>query len=303
MTSMNSGTPSLCRRHRQPLAGRLDRPLRRRRRSAASSRKHFQPAFARAFAAHAAEVDDHRRRWPVEPTFANTIEALEARWRGADAHRQRVPRACRCPYQRRAPGNPARDCPGAGPASQRDLPGHGPVPPRRRPCFAQRERLGLTPEQTRVLEQLPQRPSCGPERRSLARESAAPAINTRLATLDTLSARTCSPTSRAALVLEAEGTLRGCRTVRAAAQGAADDRGLEGWQAIAMHAPWCPSCSSPTVATCASRPRTWVERGDNGNGTTTRRWSRDPALRGERARLLGYRTILIPAGGHDGEDA
>src|SRR5262245_43984427 len=38
--------------------------------------EHFQPAYARAFAAHAAEVDAIAAD-PAAPTFANTIEALE----------------------------------------------------------------------------------------------------------------------------------------------------------------------------------------------------------------------------------
>src|SRR5882724_9018659 len=43
--------------------------------------EHFQPAFARAFAAHTAEIDAVAAD-PAEPTFANTIEALE---RGGEA--------------------------------------------------------------------------------------------------------------------------------------------------------------------------------------------------------------------------
>ena len=134
MVSMNSAEPSSCGRrgYRQSAARGLERAVRR-----AAVRPHraraFLPAFERAFAEHEAEVAAIAAD-PAQPTFANTIEALERSGRRARRGSASVFYAARRrPHQRRASWrSSARSRRSSARHWNRILHERGAVPPHRR---------------------------------------------------------------------------------------------------------------------------------------------------------------------------
>ena len=256
--------------------------------------QHFPPAFAHAFAAHEAEIAAVAGD-AAEPTFANTIEALEL----SGAALTRVENVFHM-----LAGAHTND---AILAIERDL---APLQAKhwnhilmdealfRRidSLHRRRDTLTLTPEQARVLD----RYHLMFMRAGAALDAAAKAhlaqINERLATLGTAFSQNVLADEQAyALVLEGEDELAGLHDfVRAAARAAADERGLAGKHVITL----ARSSIEPFLQFSQRRDlrekifRSWIARGDGGGTTDNKAIIVEMlALRIERARLLGYRTF------------
>ena len=197
--------------------------------------QHFLPAFARAFAAHEAEVAAIAAD-AAEPTFANTIDALET---AGDA----LTRASNVFYL--LAGAHTNDAiqeierelaPLAAKHWNRILMNEAPVPPHRcaasparRSSALPRSRSGCSIATTRRYK-----------RAGAALDAAAKArlgdINERLATLGTtFSQNVLADEQGYTLVLDGEDDLAGLPDfVRAAAQAAAEERGLAGKHVITL---------------------------------------------------------------------
>jgi len=256
--------------------------------------EHFRPAFARAFAAHAAEVAAIAGN-AAAPTFANTVDALEVS--GAT-----LTRAVDV-FQLLA-GAHTND---AILAIEREL---APLKAKHwdrilmdealfgriDTLYRMRERLALSAEQRRVLERYHAKFT----RAGAALDAAAKArladISERLATLaTTFSQNVLADEQSYTLVLDGEDDLAGLPDfVRAAARAAAEERGLAGKHAVTTSR----SSVEPFLQFSARRDlrekifRAWIARGDGGGATDNKAIIAEMvALRAERARLLGYATF------------
>jgi peptidyl-dipeptidase Dcp len=255
---------------------------------------HFMPAFARAFAAHTAEVEGIAAD-PAEPTFANTIEALE---RGgetltrigsvfgllAGAHTNDAIQAIELELAPLEAQHWNRILMNEALFRRVDS------------LHRRREELGLTAEQQRVLD----RYHLMLKRAGAALDPVAKArlaeINERLATLGTTFGQNVLADEQGyTLVLEGEDDLAGLPDfVRAAARAAAAERGLAGKHVITISR----SSVEPFLQFSARRDlrekifRAWVARGDGGGATDNKAIIAEMVkLRAERARLLGYETF------------
>src|SRR5258707_380960 len=196
--------------------------------------EHFRPAFARAFAAHAAEVAAIAGNAQA-PTFANTIDALEASGETlaravdlfhllAGAHTNDAILA----FERELAPLKAKHW-------DRILMDET-VFGRIDALYRMRDRLALSAEQRRVLERYPLKFTRAgaaldaPAKRRLAD------VNERLATLGTtFSQKVLADEQSYALVLDGEDDLAGLPDfVRAAARTAAQERGLAGQHGITI---------------------------------------------------------------------
>jgi peptidyl-dipeptidase Dcp len=159
--------------------------------------------------------------------------------------------------------------------------------------FGQRDRLGLNPEQLRVLERYHTIFVRAGARLDEAGKRRLAEINERLAVLGTLFSQNVLADEKAyTLVLEGEADLAGLPGwLIAAAAEAANERGLAGKHVITL------SRSSIEPFLVFSRRRdlrekafaAWVKRGENGGASDNRALMAEMiALRAERARLLGY---------------
>ena len=256
--------------------------------------QHFLPAFARAFAAHEAEVAAIAAD-AAEPTFANTIDALET---AGDA----LTRASNVFYL--LAGAHTNDAiqeverelaPLSAKHWNRILMDEG-LFRRIDALHRRRTQLGLTAEQVRVLD----RYHAQYKRAGAALDAAAKArlgdINERLATLGTtFSQNVLADEQGTTLVLDGEDDLAGLPDfVRAAAQAVAEERGLAGKHVITLSR----SSVEPFLQFSARRDlrekifRAWIARGDGGGATDNKAIIAEMvALRAERARLLGYPTF------------
>jgi peptidyl-dipeptidase Dcp len=255
--------------------------------------ENFQPAFNRALAAHRAEIDAIGAN-PAAPTFDNTITALEKSGRELE----RVSNVFFVLA--------GADTSDAIEAIERDvsplLARHNNALYLNRPLYAriaklykQRDTLGLTAEQARVLERYHTRfVRAGAALEQLAQERLA-AINERLASLGTRFGQNVLADEKAfALVLE-EGDLAGLPDfARAAARAAAEERGQSGKYAVTL-----ARSSVETFLQFSSRRdlrekvfQAWISRGENGEATDNRALIAEMvALRAERAKLLGFATF------------
>jgi peptidyl-dipeptidase Dcp len=256
--------------------------------------EHFRSAFARAFAAHAAEVAAIAGNADA-PTFANTIDVLESS--GAMLTRA-------VDLFHLLAGAHTND---AILAIEREL---APLKAKHwdrilmdealfgriDTLYRTRERLALSAEQRRVLERYHLKFT----RAGAALDAAAKArladINERLATLGTtFSQNVLADEQSYALVLDGEDDLAGLPDfVRAAARAAAEERGLAGKHAVTTSR----SSVEPYLQFSARRDlrekvfRAWIARGDGGGATDNKAIIAEMvALRAERARLLGYATF------------
>src|SRR5262245_7029620 len=256
--------------------------------------EHFRPAFARAFAAHAAEVAAIAGN-AAAPTFANTIDALEVS--GATLTRA-------VDVFHLLAGAHTND---AILAFEREL---APLKAKHwdrilmdealfgriDTLYRTRERLALSTEQRRVLERYHLKFT----RAGAALDAAAKArladINERLATLGTtFSQNVLSDEQSYMLVLDGEDDLAGLPDfVRAAARAAAEERGLAGKHAVTTSR----SSVEPFLQFSARRDlrekifRAWIARGDGGGANDNKAIIAEMvSLRAERARLLGYATF------------
>ena len=252
---------------------------------------HFWPAFNRAFDAHAAEVAAIAGE-AAEPTFANTIDALEA----AGQALQRVDNVFHV-----LAGAHTND---AILAIEREL------APRdaqhwnrilmdealfRRIDFLyrRRDRLGLSAEQQRVLDRYHAKLTRAGAALAAPAKARLAEINERLATLGTTFAQNVlADEQEYALVLAGEDDLAGLPDFgRAAARTAAAERGLAGEHVITL----ARSSVEPFLQFSARRDlrerifRAWIARGAGGGATDNKTIIAEMvALRAERARLLGY---------------
>src|SRR5499427_813520 len=256
--------------------------------------EHFRPAFARAFAAHAAEVAAIAGNADA-PTFANTIDALESSGEAltravdvfdllAGAHTNDAILAVErelAPFKAKHWDRILMDEALFG---------------RIDTLYRTRERLALSAEQRRVLERYHLKFT----RAGAALDAAAKArladINERLATLGTtFSQNVLSDEQSYMLLLDGEDDLAGLPDfVRAAARAAAEERGLAGKHAVTTSR----SSVEPFLQFSARRDlrekifRAWIARGDGGGKTDNKAIIAEIlSLRAERARLLGYQSF------------
>ena len=251
----------------------------------------FPGAFARAFAAHRAEVAAIAAN-AAAPTFANTIAALEASGAAltrtvnvfnllADAHTNDAIQAIErevAPLKAKHWDSILMDATLFGRVDH---------------LYRMRDRLALSAEQRRVLE----RYYLKFIRAGAALDAAAKArladVNERLATLGTtFSQNVLADEQGYALVLDGEDDLAGLPDfVRAAARATAEERGLAGKHVITISR----SSVEPFLQFSSRRDlrekvfNAWIARGDGGGATDNKAIIAEMvALREERARLLGY---------------
>jgi peptidyl-dipeptidase Dcp len=254
--------------------------------------RHFPPAFDDALKVARAEIDAIAND-PAPPSFANTIEALERSGRSLDKV-----------------GSVFFNLTGAATndelqAIERSI---APVLARHRsdtylnePLFrrvnaleADKQRLNLSGEQTRVLERYHLdfiRSGAGASPEAKARLAA---IAERLATLAAQFGQNVLADEKAWLMLLDKPDLEGLPDffIASAARGAAD-RGHPGKYAVTLSR----SSIEPFLQFSARRDlretafRAWAARGENGGSTDNRAIAAEMVrLRSERARLLGYET-------------
>jgi peptidyl-dipeptidase Dcp len=253
--------------------------------------EHFLPAFTTAFAAHATEVAAIASD-PAEPSFANTIEALEQ----AGETLNRISNTFHVLAE--AHTNDALL------AAEREL-----APLRAQhwnkillderlfrrvdALYRRSGELELTPEQARVLE----RYHAMFKRAGAALDPTAKArlaeINERLASLGTAFSQNVLADEQSYLLeLEAEEDLAGLPDfLRAAARATADERGHAGKHVITTSR----SSVEPFLQFSERRDlrekifHAWIARGDGGGATDNKAIiAETAALREERAALLGY---------------
>src|SRR5437899_8157322 len=253
--------------------------------------EHFRPAFARAFAAHAAEVAAIAGN-AQSPTFANTIDALEASGEAlaravdlfhllAGAHTNDAILA----FERELA--PLKSKHWDRILMDETLFG------RIGGLYRMRDRLALSAEQRRVLERYHVKFTRAGAALDAAAKTRLADINARLATLGTtFSQNVLADEQSYTLLLDGEEDLAGLPDfVRAAARAAAEERGFPGKHLITTSR----SSVEPFLQFSARRDlrekafRAWIARGDSGGATDNKPIIAEMvALRAERARLLGY---------------
>jgi peptidyl-dipeptidase Dcp len=260
---------------------------------AAIKAEHFRPAFDQALAEHRAEIDTIAQNG-AEPSFENTIAALEKGGRelervanvffvlaGADTsddieaiEREVSPMLAR--HNNALYLNPA-------------------LYSRIASLYGRRDSLGLSPEQARVLERYHTRfVRAGAALEKPAQDRLA-AINERLASLGTQFAQNVLADEKSFAMILEEGDLAGVPDfARAAARADAEERGQPGKYAITL-----ARSSVESFLQFSSRRdlrerafQAWIRRGENGGATDNRALIAEMvALRGERAKLLGFATF------------
>jgi peptidyl-dipeptidase Dcp len=254
---------------------------------------HFRPSFDRALTDHRAEIDAIAGN-PAEPSFDNTIAALEASGRelegvtnlffvlaGANTsdeveavERDVSPLLAR--HNNALYLNPALYSRIAG-------------------LYRKRRELGLDAEQARVLERYHTRfVRAGAALEKPAQDRLA-AINERLATLGTRFGQNVLADEKSFTMLLDEDDLAGLPDfARAAARAAAEERGESNKYAITL-----ARSSVETFLQFSSRRdlrekafQAWIRRGENGGATDNRTLVAEMvALRAERAKLVGFATF------------
>ena len=260
---------------------------------AAIKAEHFRPAFDRALAEHRAEIDAIAQNG-AEPSFENTIAALEKGGRGLERvanvffvlagadtsddieeiEREVSPMLAR--HNNALYLNPA-------------------LYSRIASLYGRRDSLGLSLEQARVLERYHTRfVRAGGALEKPAQDRLA-AINERLASLGTQFAQNVLADEKSFAMILEEGDLAGVPDfARAAARADAEERGQPGKYAITL-----ARSSVESFLQFSSRRdlrerafHTWIRRGENGGATDNRTLIAEMvALRGERAKLLGFATF------------
>ena len=260
---------------------------------AAIKAEHFRPAFDRALAEHRAEIDAIAQNG-ADPSFENTIVALEKSGRGLERvanvffvlagadtsddieeiEREVSPMLAR--HNNALYLNPA-------------------LYSRIASLYGRRDSLSLSPEQARVLERYHTRfVRAGGALEKPAQDRLA-AINERLASLGTQFAQNVLADEKSFTMILDEGDLAGLPDfARAAARADAEERGQPGKYAITL-----ARSSVESFLQFSSRRdlrerafHTWIRRGENGGATDNRTLIAEMvALRGERAKLLGFATF------------
>ncbi|HEY1244135.1 MAG TPA: M3 family metallopeptidase [Hyphomicrobiaceae bacterium] len=255
--------------------------------------EHFLPAFNRAFADHIKEIEaiagDRAR-----PTFGNTIGGLERAGRALDRVASVFYNLAGTDTNEAIQAIERKIAPRFAKHSTR-IYQDAKLFKRVDALMRQKDSLGLTEEQVRVLERYHRSfIRAGAGLAPKARERMA-AIAERLATLATRFNQNVLADEQAyLLVLESQDELAGLpEALRAAAAQMATERGLKGKFAISL----ARSSIEPFLQFSARRDlreqayKAWRQRGANGGKTDNRKIVAEIlALRGERARLLGFAT-------------
>ncbi|WP_293867811.1 M3 family metallopeptidase [uncultured Alsobacter sp.] len=256
--------------------------------------EHFRAAFEAAFAQHRAEIDAIAND-PAEPTFANTIDALELSgetlsrvggvfWNLAGSHTNPELQA----IEREISPVAARHYSdiGMNPGLFRRID----------TLFVKKDALGLNSEQARVLELTHRRFVRAGAKLGDADKERLGAIVQRLATLGTtFSQNVLADESSFELVLETAEDRAGLPDwLVAAAQRIGEERGKPGKAVITLARsvvePFLTFSTNPGLREIAFNA--WTRRGENGGETDNRAIVAETLqLRVERARLLGFKTF------------
>ena len=259
----------------------------------ALSPEHFRPAFDQALAAHRAELDAISAN-AATPTFDNTIVALERSGRALD----KVANVFFV-LAGADTGAPIE-------AVEREM---SPLLARHSNAmyldrklyariadlYARRDALGLNAEQARLLDRYHTRfVRAGGALEKEAQDRLA-AINERLATLGTQFGQNVLADEKSYALILDESDLAGLPDfARAAASAAAQERGLKGKFAITLARSSCEGFLQFSARRDLREKvfNAWIKRGENGGATDNRAIIAEVvALRGERARLLGFATF------------
>lgn len=255
--------------------------------------EHFRPAFDAALAEHRAEIDAIAGS-ADQPSFANTIEALEKSGRALE----RVSNVFFVLA--------GADTGDAIEAVERDvsplLARHSNALYLNRALYARiaslysrRDTLGLSPEQTRVLDRYHTRFVRAGAALGKAEQGRLAAINERLASLGTQFGQNVLADEKSYALFLEESDLAGLPDfARDAARAAAEERGHKGKYAITL-----ARSSAETFLQFSSRRdlreklfNAFIRRGENGGPTDNRSTIAETVkLRAERAALLGYKTF------------
>jgi peptidyl-dipeptidase Dcp len=255
--------------------------------------EHFRPAFDAGMAAHIAEIEAIAAD-PEAPTFANTIAALERSGRALNRVSY-VFHALTGAHTSDALQAIEREMSPLLAAHYNRIYLDDGLYARIKALWDQRETLGLTPEQARVLERYDtifRRAGAGLPAETRSRVAA---IGERLAALGTaFSQNVLADEQNWALILDGEDDLAGLSEgARAAASAAAAERGEEGRHAITL----ARSSVEPFLRSSARRDlrekayEAWAARGNTGGPTDNKAIIAETiALRAERAKLQGHPT-------------
>src|SRR4051794_5463932 len=161
--------------------------------------------------------------------------------------------------------------------------------------YARRDSLGVTAEQARVLDRYHTRFVRAGAALDRPAQDRLAAINERLASLGTQFSQNVLADEKAyALILE-EDDLTGLPDfARTAARAAAEERGHKGKYAVTLARSSCETFLQFSARRDLREKvfQAWIKRGENGGATDNRALIADMvALRGERARLLGFATF------------
>ena len=254
---------------------------------------HFRPAFDRALVAHRAEIDAIATD-AAEPTFENTIVALER----SGHELERVSNAffvLAGAHTSDEIETIERDVSPLLARHSNALYLNRALFSRIAALYSKREALGLNSEQERVLERYHTRFLRAGAALEKPQQDRLATINERLASLGTHFAQNVLADEKSfAMVLE-ESDLAGLPDfARAAARAAAEERGHPGKHAITL-----ARSSVESFLQFSSRRdlrerifQAWIRRGENGGKTDNRALIAEMvALRGERAKLLGFTTF------------
>jgi peptidyl-dipeptidase Dcp len=252
--------------------------------------EHFAPAYARAFAAHRAEIDAVAGQ-PAPPDFANTIAALEMSGR-ALCRVEQVFSLLVGAHSDDALLQVERELSPQVASHWNKFRTNAALFGRVDTLMRQADTLPLTAEQKRVIE----RYHTAFRRAGAALDGAAKArlaeIVERLAELGTaFSQNVLADEQGFALVLQDEAELAGLPDfMREAMRSEAQERGLDGYAVTLLR-----SSAEPFLQFAERRDlrekvyRAFVSRGDNGGSTDNNAIIAEMVrLRAERARLLGY---------------
>jgi len=256
--------------------------------------EHFHPAYARAYAAHSAEVEAIAAD-AAEPAFANTIDAMEAS--GTDLTRlDNVFDLLAGAHTNDAIQEIERELAPVEAQHWNKIMMNAALFRRIDALHRRRGELGLTAEQERVLVRyhlMFQRAGAALDPAAKAQLAA---INERLATLGTsFSQNVLADEQDYALTLDGEDDLAGLPDfVRAATLAAGEERELPGKHVVTT----ARSSVEPFLQFSSRRDlrekmfRAWIARGDGGGATDNKAIIAEMVkLRAERARLLGYDTF------------
>ncbi|MBB3456723.1 peptidyl-dipeptidase Dcp [Rhizobium sp. BK313] len=251
----------------------------------------FAPAFEAALASHDAEIDAIADNGEA-PTFANTVTALESAgdalsrvsalfWNRAGAHTNEVIQALEREIAPKMSRHYSKIGMNAALFARIDA------------LWEAREDLGLTLEETRVLERHWKGFVKSGAKLPKAEQERLAEINEKLAGLGAQFGQNVLADEKGwALILSEEADLAGLPDfLRDAMAAAARERGEEGKYAVTLSR----SIIEPFLTSSERRDlrerafRAWVARGANGGKTDNRNIIKETlALRAEKAELLGY---------------